>query len=89
MGVLVSTIRDGMVIEDRMAIVRLDGTGIRSNGYQVTAMAGDKCDVHGDSWGWVRLLARVKATRLGIILHQFVPASRWWHIRLDCTSDPF
>lgn len=52
MGVLVSTIRDGMVIEDRMAIVRLDGTGIRSNGYQVTAMAGDKCDacmvIHGD-----------------------------------------
>ena len=52
MGELIAAIRDGMLIEDRMAIVRLDGTGIRSNGYQVTAMAGDKCDacmvIHGD-----------------------------------------
>lgn len=41
-----------MRIEDRIAIVRLDGLGIRSNGYHVTAMAGDKCDacmiIHGD-----------------------------------------
>lgn len=52
MGILIATIRDSMLIEDRMAIVRLDGTGIRSNGYQVTALAGDKCDacmvIHGD-----------------------------------------
>ena len=52
MGVLIGAIRDSMQIEDRMAIVRLDGTGIRSNGYQVTAMAGDKCDacmvIHGE-----------------------------------------
>ncbi len=52
MGVLIEAIRDSMLIEDRMAIVRLDGMGIRSNGYQVTAMAGDKCDacmvIHGD-----------------------------------------
>ena len=52
MGVLIAAIRDSMLIEDRMAIVRLDGTGIRSNGYQVTAMAGDKCDacmvIHGE-----------------------------------------
>ena len=52
MGVLIDAIRDSMLVEDRMAIVRLDGTGIRSNGYQVTAMAGDKCDacmvIHGD-----------------------------------------
>ena len=52
MGVLITAIRDSMLIEDRMAIVRLDGTGIRSNGYQVTAMAGDKCDacmvIHGE-----------------------------------------
>ena len=52
MDELIAAIRDGMLIEDRMAIVRLDGTGIRSNGYQVTAMAGDKCDacmvIHGD-----------------------------------------
>lgn len=52
MSELIAAIRDGMLIEDRMAIVRLDGTGIRSNGYQVTAMAGDKCDacmvIHGD-----------------------------------------
>ena len=52
MGVLIAAIRDSMLIEDRMAIVRLDGTGARSNGYQVTAMAGDNCDacmvIHGD-----------------------------------------
>ena len=52
MGVLIAAIRDSMLIEDRMAIVRLDGTGVRSNGYQVTAMAGDNCDacmvIHGD-----------------------------------------
>ena len=52
MGDLIAAIEDGMLIVDRMAIVRLDGTGIRSNGYQVTAMAGDKCDacmvIHGD-----------------------------------------
>tara|TARA_Y100001970_G_scaffold201457_1_gene245149 strand:+ start:468 stop:1181 length:714 start_codon:yes stop_codon:yes gene_type:complete len=52
MGVLIAAIRDSMLIEDRLAIVRLDGTGIRSNGYQVTAMAGDKCDacmvIHGE-----------------------------------------
>ena len=52
MGVLIGAIRDSMHIEDRMAIVRLEGTGIRSNGYQVTAMAGDECDacmvIHGE-----------------------------------------
>ncbi len=52
MDELIAAIRDGMQIEDRMAIVRLDGTGIRSNGYQVTAMAGDECDasmvIHGE-----------------------------------------
>lgn len=49
---LIEAIRDGIELKDRMAIVRLDGTGIRSNGYQITAMAGDKCDacmvIHGD-----------------------------------------
>ena len=52
MGILIAAIRDSMLIEDRMAIVRLEGTGVRSNGYQVTAMAGDKCDacmvIHGE-----------------------------------------
>ena len=52
MGVLIAAIRDRMLIEDRMAVVRLDGTGVRSNGYQVTAMAGDRCDacmvIHGE-----------------------------------------
>ncbi len=52
MGALIEAIRGGMQIEDRMAIVRLEGTGVRSNGYQVTAMAGDKCDacmvIHGE-----------------------------------------
>ncbi|MDE0707986.1 MAG: hypothetical protein OSB33_03445 [Candidatus Poseidoniales archaeon] len=38
-------------VVDRMAIVRLDGKGIRTNGYLVTAHFGDKCDacmiIHG------------------------------------------
>tara|TARA_B100000945_G_scaffold294808_1_gene271800 strand:+ start:12410 stop:13390 length:981 start_codon:yes stop_codon:yes gene_type:complete len=46
------SIRTNMRVEDRMAVVRLDGSGTRSNGYHVTAMAGDECDacmiVHGD-----------------------------------------
>lgn len=48
-------IEERMIVHNRMAVVRLDGLGIRSNGYQVTAMAGDSCDacivVHGDLEG--------------------------------------
>ena len=37
---------------DRLAIVRLEDRGLRSNGYHVTALVGDDCDaclvVHGD-----------------------------------------
>jgi hypothetical protein len=31
-------------IIDRLAIVRFDGTGVRTNGYEVTARIGDDCD---------------------------------------------
>ena len=45
-------ILSSMRIEDRIAIVRMDGLGIRSNGYYVTAMAGEECDaciiIHGE-----------------------------------------
>ena len=45
-------IEERMIVHNRLAVVRLDGLGMRSNGYQVTAMAGDSCDaciiVHGD-----------------------------------------
>ena len=45
-------ILSNMRIQDRMAVVRLDGSGIRSNGYHVTAVGGDRCDacmiIHGD-----------------------------------------
>ena len=45
-------IAENMHIEDRMAIVRLEDLDLRSNGYQVTAMAGEDCDacviVHGN-----------------------------------------
>ena len=51
-GNLNEVILSSMRIENRIAIVRLDGSGIRSNGYHVTAMAGDECDacmiIHGD-----------------------------------------
>ena len=37
---------------DRMAVVRLDGKGVRTNGYLITAHFGDDCDaciiIHGD-----------------------------------------
>ncbi len=40
-------------VVDRMAIVRLDGKGIRTNGYLITAHFGEQCDaciiVHGDA----------------------------------------
>lgn len=49
---LTAAIRDRMALNDRLALVRLDGLGMRSNGYHVTAMAGDECDacviIHGD-----------------------------------------
>ena len=49
---LTEIIADRTVIIDRIAIARLDGLGMRSNGYHVTAFAGDSCDacivIHGD-----------------------------------------
>jgi len=45
-------IADRVTIVDRMAIARLEGLGVRSNGYLVTAIVGDSCDacivIHGD-----------------------------------------
>lgn len=45
-------IRERLEIVDRLAVVRLEDMGVRSNGYRVTALAGDDCDaclvVHGD-----------------------------------------
>lgn len=50
---LQSMIDDCSVIVDRMAIVRLDGKGVRTNGYLITAHFGEHCDaciiVHGDA----------------------------------------
>ena len=49
---LTEIIAERTVIMDRIAIARLDGLGMRSNGYHVTAFAGDSCDacivIHGD-----------------------------------------
>jgi len=49
---LSEAIEESMRIEDRLAIVRLEGLGMRSNGYHVTALAGERCDacivIHGD-----------------------------------------
>ncbi len=45
-------IQERLEIVDRLAIVRMHGLGMRSNGYAVTAFAGDACDAclitHGD-----------------------------------------
>jgi hypothetical protein len=42
-------------IENRLAIVRFDGSGIRTGGYRITAMVGDDCDacmiIHGNEDG--------------------------------------
>jgi len=50
-----NAIEERIIVHNRLAVVRLDGLGMRSNGYQVTAMAGDSCDacivVHGDLGG--------------------------------------
>ena len=46
------TISQNTEVVDRLAIVRMEDTGMRSNGYRITAIAGDACDacvvVHGD-----------------------------------------
>ncbi|DAC21708.1 MAG TPA: hypothetical protein HA345_06630 [Candidatus Thalassarchaeaceae archaeon] len=48
-------IHDSLTVVNRIAIVRFDGTGIRTNGYRITAEAGDECDacivIHGDVKG--------------------------------------
>ncbi len=50
--ILTLEIEERMEIVDRLAIVRMHGLGMRSNGYAVTAYAGDACDAclitHGD-----------------------------------------
>ena len=47
-----AVISQSIEVVDRLAIVRLEGSGLRSNGYNVTALVGDDCDaclvVHGD-----------------------------------------
>jgi len=47
-----SIIEERLEVIDRLAIVRLEDMGVRSNGYRVTALAGDECDacmvIHGD-----------------------------------------
>ena len=49
---IMEIIRDEMKIINRLAIVNFEGYGIRSNGYSVTAMAGNECDacivIHGN-----------------------------------------
>ena len=49
---LTEIIAERTVVIDRIAIARLDGLGMRSNGYHVTAFAGDSCGacivIHGD-----------------------------------------
>ena len=52
---LAKVIEDRIEIVDRMAIVRMHGLGMRSNGYAVTSHAGDECDacmiIHGSLGG--------------------------------------
>ena len=52
---ITSIIKESLIVVNRIAIVRFDGTGIRTNGYRITAEAGDDCDacivIHGDENG--------------------------------------
>ena len=47
-----TVISESIEVVDRLAIVRLEDRGLRSNGYHVTALVGEDCDaclvVHGD-----------------------------------------
>ena len=47
-----AAISQNMEVVDRLAIVRMENRGMRSNGYRITAMAGEACDacvvIHGD-----------------------------------------
>ena len=47
-----SIIAERLEVLDRLAVVRLEDTGVRSNGYRITALAGEDCDacmvIHGD-----------------------------------------
>ena len=49
---ITTIIHDSLTVVNRIAIVRFDGTGLRTNGYRITAEAGDDCDacivIHGD-----------------------------------------
>ncbi len=51
-AVLNQAISQNLEVVDRLAIVRMEDSGVRSNGYRITAIAGDSCDacvvVHGD-----------------------------------------
>ena len=47
-----TVISESIKVVDRLAIVRLEDRGLRSNGYHITALVGEDCDaclvVHGD-----------------------------------------
>ena len=47
-----TAISQNLEIVDRLAIVRMENMGMRSNGYRITAIAGEDCDacvvIHGD-----------------------------------------
>ena len=49
---IATIIQNSLSVVNRIAIVRFDGTGLRTNGYRITAEAGDDCDacivIHGD-----------------------------------------
>ena len=50
---LAKLIDGNLRITNRLAVVRMEDLGVRSNGYHVTAIAGDECDacivIHGDT----------------------------------------
>ena len=50
-NIISEKIRSSLELVDRLAIVRFENLGIRSNGYHVTSMVGDGCDacivIHG------------------------------------------
>ena len=76
-------IAERLEVVDRLAVVRLEDMSVRSNGYRVTALAGDDCDacmvIHGDVGAGFGEEDRYPVS--GFVLHQLFPTHRRRDIR--------
>ena len=85
----ISLVKENTEISDRLAICRLDGTGIRTNGYLVTAYAGARADAvcitHGYIDGDVKNPER-SALSASFYANSFLPdGQNKWNLSLLAT----